>query len=179
MKLAETEKLTQLIGRYLFDLTLGDYPTPHCDVEILETTPTSIIARWKAQFLLPDRLPGEDGLLPGLTIPERLCFEEKTVKLEWPTQEGCASLSDNYLLTFIREELDVEEDVPWDDPRISDDTIAAAMEHFDEDNEAELLLNYFGNAKDIRYELYPQRLRLHVRRLAVVASRAEASSRDR
>jgi hypothetical protein len=64
-------------------------------------------------------------------------------------------------------------------PRILDGTIAAAMEHFDEDNEAELLLDYFGNAKDIRYELYPQRLRLHIRRFAVVASRAAASSRDR
>jgi hypothetical protein len=73
--------------------------------------------------------------------------------------------------------LDVEEDVKWDDPRISDDTIAAAMWQFDEDTEAELLLDYFGNAKDIRYELYPKRLRLHIRRFAVAASRAEARVR--
>src|SRR5262249_21106020 len=172
-----SEALTQLIWEYLFNITCGEYPTFRCDAEILETTPTSIVARWKAQFLLPDQLPGEDGLLPGLTIPERLCFEEKTVKLEWPTEEGCASLSGDYLLTFIHEELDVEENVPWDDPRISDDTIAAAMTHFDEDTQAELLLDYFGSAKDIRYKLYPKRLRLHIRRFAVIAARAEARAR--
>ena len=172
-----SEKLTQLIWQYLFDVTHGEYPTFRCDAEILETTSTSIVARWNEQFLPPYQMPGEDGLLPGLTIPECLWFEEKTIKLEWPTEEGCASLSDDYLLTFIHEELDVEENVPWDDPRISDGTIAAAMTHFDEHTQADLLLDYFGSAKDIRYKLYPKRLRLPIRRFAVIASRAEARAR--
>jgi hypothetical protein len=170
-----SEKLTQLIGQYLFDLTLGEYPTFQCDAEILETTPTSLVTRWSSQFILPEN----DRVLPGLSIPEKLCFEEKTAKLEWPTEEGCTSLSNDFLLTFINEELDVEEDVPWDDPRISDDTIAAVVEQFDEVTEGQELIEYFGNAKDVRYALYPKRLRLHIRRLVVAAMRYEMNSTDR
>jgi hypothetical protein len=176
MKTAErSEKLTRLIGELLDSMTGGYDPGICGEAEILETSPTSIVARWKAQFLLDE----DERLLPGLSIPERLCFEEKTMKLEWPTEEDCASLSGGCGFRWIREELDAEEDMKWGDTRISDDTIAAAMEHFDEENKAELLLDYFGNAKDIRYELYPKRLRLHIRRFAVAASRAEASSTDR
>ena len=113
MKAAErSEKITQLIWQYVENATLGEYQTFRCDAEILDTTPISIVARWKAQFLLPDLPRGGDGLLPGLFIPAFLCFEEKTVKLEWPTEEGCASLSGDYLLEFIHEDLDVEENVP-------------------------------------------------------------------
>ena len=161
-----SEKIAELLYGFIDQLTLGQYPTFYFSADVLETTPRTILARYKAYFLDPEELS---------TIPDGLNYEEKSAKLEWPTEEGCASLSDDCLIEWVREDLDVEENVPWDDPRISDDTIAAAMWHFDEQGEE--LIQEFGSAEDVRYELYPKRLEPHLRRFVEVALEAARPTR--
>ena len=71
-----SEKIAELLYGFIDQLTLGQYPTFYFSADVLETTPRTILARYKAYFLDPEELS---------TIPDGLNYEEKSAKLEWPT----------------------------------------------------------------------------------------------
>ncbi len=98
-----------------------------------------------------------------MLISREVWYEERTVALDWENVDGCSALSSDCVIDWIETENDVELSFAWDDPRLDDESVQAALKHFD----GGLIFEYFGSAEKVDFGVYPKRLRLPLRRLVI------------
>ena len=115
-----------------------------------------------ATILLIEDEPNE-RCLPGMLISRNAFYEERTFELTWEDPDGCSALSPDCVIECTEVEKDVEVLLAWDDPRLDDASVQAALKHFD----GGLVFDYFGSAEKVDFRVYPKRLRLPLRRLVI------------
>ncbi len=159
----ETRSLDDVVCDLVDEIHFGGPTILTSETIPLRSTPTTIVARWKATILLETDGLLPDERLPGTTIPTSLFRDESTVSLSWSSEAACKALSELDAFDWIDENEDVAKGIAWDDPTLPADVIDRAMAKFDPTAEVETLIEWFGERDKIDYGAFPKRLQPVIR----------------
>lgn len=157
-----SQKVALLIRNFFGEVSLWQDEVLKFTADILRSTPTTVVARWVATILNIED-DWNERCLPGMLISRDVLYEERTVALTWEDANDCSALSSDCLVECIQAEKDIEILLAWDDPRLDDASVQAALEHFD----GGAVFEYFGSAEKVDFGVYPKRLRVPLRRLVI------------
>jgi hypothetical protein len=146
------DRVAEITFSIIDALTMGSSDTIEHSTDILSMDSNSVTARWKAALLLDaDSYNPPIATLPGTDVASIVYFEERTIRLTWPTAEACSAATDEYEWEWVQTDKDHEGGVPWDSPEVTPSMVESALEHID----AEVLIEWFGSIKDIDYSEFP------------------------
>jgi hypothetical protein len=157
----ETRSLDDVVRDLVNEIHFGGPTILTSETIPLRSTPTTIVARWKATILMETDF--SDECLPGTSFPTGVFREERTVSLSWPSEPACKALSDLDAFDWIDENEDVEEEIAWENPALTADVFDRAIATFDPIGEVETLIECFGERDKIDYGAFPKRLQPVIR----------------
>jgi hypothetical protein len=117
-----------VVYQLIDDLTAGADVTLEYGVTILGSKPTSVTAKWDALLIRRLECVEPEDSLPAIGLPNYIDHEERTIFLEWKSEEDKDEANSRYFYKWLEGETKWAR-ISWDDKRVSEFDVNQVFEY--------------------------------------------------